>query len=83
MNPTLSRNAETTAVNSTRITISRKDRVRDNGRGIGNAAEGAGIRGMRERALLIGAELTLGPRPGGGTEVRLHVPTATKAPAHV
>ncbi|TDD55156.1 HAMP domain-containing sensor histidine kinase [Saccharopolyspora elongata] len=57
--------------------------VRDNGRGIGDAAEGAGIRGMRERALLIGAELTLGPRPGGGTEVRLHVPTATKAPAHV
>ena len=33
---------------------------RDDGRGIGGAPEGAGIRGMRERALLIGADLTLG-----------------------
>jgi two-component system sensor histidine kinase UhpB len=30
---------------------------------------------MRERALLIGAELALGPGPMGGTEVRLDVPT--------
>ncbi|MFD5123545.1 histidine kinase [Streptomyces sp. NPDC058385] len=50
-------------------------RVRDNGRGIDGAAEGAGIRGMRERALLIGAGLTLGPAPECGTEVRLTVPT--------
>lgn len=57
--------------------------IRDNGHGFGNAPEGAGIRGMRERALLIGAELTLGPGPEGGTQVRLHVPTARKAPAHV
>ncbi|TDD34925.1 sensor histidine kinase [Saccharopolyspora elongata] len=49
-------------------------RIRDNGQGLGRAPEGAGIRGMRERALLIGAELTLGPSPDGGTEVRLHVP---------
>ncbi|MFD5164114.1 HAMP domain-containing sensor histidine kinase [Streptomyces hawaiiensis] len=49
--------------------------VRDNGRGIDGAAEGAGIRGMRERALLIGADLILGPAPDGGTEVRLTVPT--------
>ncbi|MFD9035378.1 HAMP domain-containing sensor histidine kinase [Streptomyces sp. NPDC059567] len=45
--------------------------VRDDGRGIGRAAEGAGIRGMRERALLIGADLTIGPGESGGTEVRL------------
>lgn len=57
--------------------------IRDNGHGLGNAPEGAGIRGMRERAMLIGAELTLGPGPEGGTQVRLHVPTARKAPAHV
>jgi two-component system sensor histidine kinase UhpB len=50
-------------------------RIRDDGRGPGHAGEGAGIRGMRERALLIGADLTVGPRPTGGTEVRLHVPT--------
>ena len=47
--------------------------VRDDGRGMGGAEEGAGIRGMRERALLIGAELTVGPAPRHGTEVRLVV----------
>ncbi|MEU0877391.1 sensor histidine kinase [Lentzea sp. NPDC005914] len=48
-------------------------RIRDNGCGIGSSAEGAGIRGMRERALLVGAELTVGASPSGGTEVRLVV----------
>ncbi|MET7641603.1 HAMP domain-containing sensor histidine kinase [Streptomyces sp. NPDC005438] len=48
--------------------------IRDDGRGLGNAPEGAGIRGMRERALLIGAQLSLGRSPMGGTEVRLRVP---------
>jgi two-component system sensor histidine kinase UhpB len=47
--------------------------VRDDGRGMGDAAEGSGIRGMRERALLVGAELTVGPAPRQGTEVRLVV----------
>ncbi|MEU2160064.1 HAMP domain-containing sensor histidine kinase [Streptomyces chengbuensis] len=47
--------------------------VRDDGKGIGSAPEGAGIRGMRERALLIGADLTVGPGRNGGTEVRLDV----------
>ncbi|CCK27043.1 two-component system sensor kinase [Streptomyces davaonensis JCM 4913] len=51
--------------------------VRDNGKGLGAAPEGAGIRGMRERALLVGAELSVRPGPGGGTEVRLRVPAAT------
>ncbi|WP_435241256.1 HAMP domain-containing sensor histidine kinase [Streptomyces cucumeris] len=49
--------------------------VRDDGHGLGDAAEGAGIRGMRERALLIGADLTLGPGAERGTDVRLAVPT--------
>ncbi|MCV2460386.1 HAMP domain-containing sensor histidine kinase [Streptomyces sp. NPDC005395] len=48
--------------------------VRDNGTGLGTAAEGAGIRGMRERALLIGADIHFEPAPGGGTDVRLRVP---------
>lgn len=49
-------------------------RISDDGRGFGSAPEGAGIRGMRERALLVGAALTVGSAAGGGTEVRLRVP---------
>jgi len=52
-------------------------RVLDDGGGLHGAPEGAGIRGMRERALLIGAGLAIGPGPGPGgrgTEVRLDVP---------
>jgi two-component system sensor histidine kinase UhpB len=61
------------------LTLSRQGdavalRVADDGHGRGDAPEGAGIRGMRERALLIGASLTIGPRPGGGTEIRMVVP---------
>ncbi|WP_433393908.1 HAMP domain-containing sensor histidine kinase [Micromonospora sp. KLBMP9576] len=48
--------------------------IRDDGRGVGDAAEGAGVRGMRERALLVGAQLAVAPAPGGGTQVRLRVP---------
>ena len=36
-------------------------RIIDDGRGIGGAAEGTGISGMRERALLVGAKLSIGP----------------------
>ncbi|MFE1786142.1 HAMP domain-containing sensor histidine kinase [Streptomyces sp. NPDC059506] len=49
-------------------------RITDDGLGPGIVREGAGIRGMRERALLVGARLSIGPRPGGGTEVLLQVP---------
>lgn len=49
-------------------------RIRDDGRGLGDAHEGAGLRGMRERALLIGATLTLSTGATGGTDVRLDVP---------
>ncbi|WP_237047920.1 sensor histidine kinase [Lentzea guizhouensis] len=49
-------------------------RIKDDGRGIGDAQEGAGIRGMRERALLVGAELAI-TAPPRGTEVRLVVPS--------
>jgi two-component system sensor histidine kinase UhpB len=48
-------------------------RVADDGRGI-RGIEGAGIRGMRERALLIHGDLSIRHRVGGGTEVRLLVP---------
>jgi two-component system sensor histidine kinase UhpB len=52
--------------------------VRDDGRGL--AAEQVatnGIRGMRERAMLIGASLSLESAPGEGTEVRLAIPAAS------
>ncbi|WP_203716462.1 sensor histidine kinase [Asanoa siamensis] len=52
-------------------------RITDDGRGFGDAPEGAGIRGMRERALLVGAALSLGPAIGGGADVRLRVPCDT------
>ncbi|SDG56291.1 two-component system, NarL family, sensor histidine kinase UhpB [Lentzea fradiae] len=53
-------------------------RLTDNGRGIGSSPEGAGIRGMRERALLVGAELGVGPAGARGTEVRLVVKAASE-----
>lgn len=53
----------------------------DDGNGLAGAAEGAGIRGMRERALLIGAELSLGPSSGGGAAVRLRIPRSAKGGA--
>jgi two-component system sensor histidine kinase UhpB len=50
-------------------------RVLDQGKGFDpQRAEGGGLRGMRERAVLVGARLVVTPRPGGGTEVRLTVP---------
>ncbi|MDF2712718.1 MAG: Histidine kinase [Nonomuraea muscovyensis] len=49
-------------------------RIRDDGQG-GPIHDGAGIRGMRERAMLVGADLTIDGAPStGGTEVRLTVP---------
>ncbi|WP_328771167.1 HAMP domain-containing sensor histidine kinase [Streptomyces sp. NBC_00286] len=52
--------------------------ISDDGRGIGIAREGAGIRGMRERALLIGATLEIDTGTTGGTHVALSAPTAEK-----
>ena len=49
-------------------------RVSDDGRGVSTETAGAGIRGMRERAIFVGGTLTVGPGPDGGAEVRLDVP---------
>ncbi|MFF0779374.1 HAMP domain-containing sensor histidine kinase [Streptomyces sp. NPDC003720] len=54
--------------------------VTDDGCGIEAAREGAGIRGMRERALLIGAHLDITSAPGAGTRVRLTAPVPRKQP---
>ncbi len=58
-------------------------RIRDNGRGIPSeylAAEGRaghfGLRGMRERAELMGGRLTIWTAPDSGTEVELTIPAA-------
>jgi len=49
--------------------------VTDDGQGLRPDQEGAGIRGMKERALLVGGDLTIRPTPGTpGTEVKLRVP---------
>ena len=54
-------------------------RVRDNGRGFDATAQepdgqGIGLRGMAERARLVGGELTVTSTPGTGTRVRLYIP---------
>jgi two-component system, NarL family, sensor histidine kinase UhpB len=71
------RHAESTRVD---LTLERHMRrivlnVRDYGRGIDGTRPGSGIRGMRERALLIGADLSITTAPGGGTEVSLSLPS--------
>ena len=50
--------------------------VADDGRGFAfdESEGGLGIAGMRERALLIGGELTIESRPGRGTKIHLSVP---------
>jgi signal transduction histidine kinase len=55
--------------------------IRDNGRGIPAAVAAAGggslgLLGMRERAHARGGEVTVEPRPEGGTVVRLWIPGA-------
>ncbi|MGC9293301.1 MAG: histidine kinase N-terminal 7TM domain-containing protein [Acidobacteriaceae bacterium] len=40
-----------------------------------------GLKIMRERADEIGAQLTIGPNPGGGTRVRLQIPISAAAEA--
>ena len=59
-------------------------RVRDDGRGIdqaviaGRTSEGHyGLHGMRERATLIGAKLTVWSEVDAGTEVELHLAAST------
>lgn len=55
-------------------------RLDDDGCGSTVLREGAGIRGMRERALFAGATLDILSVPGSGTRVLLSVPTDRKVP---
>ena len=56
--------------------------VRDDGRGLcpGALPSAHGIRGMRERAMLIGAQLQIDSKPGRGTEINLSIPLHPEAP---
>jgi signal transduction histidine kinase len=76
----ITRHAEATEVD---VRLAREDgnivlEVRDNGRGIGeeelSAGRSLGILGMRERALLLGGELTIRGVPGKGTTVKVLIP---------
>jgi two-component system, NarL family, sensor histidine kinase UhpB len=50
-------------------------RIVDDGRGMnGGGPPGGGLRGMRERALMLGGALVIKASPAGGVEVRLEVP---------
>lgn len=60
--------------------------VRDNGRGMNEevATGGSlGILGMRERALLLGGELTISGATGEGTVVRVRIPQTHVPQTHV
>jgi signal transduction histidine kinase len=54
--------------------------VHDNGKGISKEelsdGQSLGILGMRERALLLGGELTISGAPGKGTTVKVRIPSA-------
>jgi two-component system sensor histidine kinase UhpB len=52
-------------------------RVVDDGIGLNGHPDGGGLRGMRERAILVGAALAIKPARTGGVEVRLEAPAAT------
>lgn len=53
-------------------------RAQDDGVGMAAAAEGSGVQGMRERALLIGAQLSIGTSHSGrGTDVHLKIPVTS------
>jgi len=56
--------------------------VRDDGVGLPDGANRAatGILGMRERALLVGAELSVVPIEPTGTEVQLYIPNSEVGP---
>ena len=53
--------------------------IEDNGRGftVGTPTEGHGLRGMQERAAILGGRLEVISAPGDGTTVRLELPVPT------
>jgi two-component system sensor histidine kinase UhpB len=64
------------AANGTQTTLT----VRDDGIGLSPGAlpSSHGIRGMRERAMLLGAQLSINSQRGRGTEISLSIPTRSE-----
>jgi PAS domain S-box-containing protein len=58
--------------------------IADDGRGIApeelSRPTALGLVGMRERALVLGGAVTVGPAPGGGTAVTARIPRASAPP---
>jgi PAS domain S-box-containing protein len=54
--------------------------IRDNGKGMAGVdlphLKSLGLLGMRERATLLGGEVSFAPRPGGGTVVTVWIPNS-------
>jgi len=59
--------------------------INDDGRGLAGSSTGTGLGlvGMRERVAVHGGELDVGPRRGGGFQVRARFPLAERTPAGV
>jgi two-component system sensor histidine kinase UhpB len=67
-------NASEVAVSLAQVNDQVVLRVTDDGQGLPErVTAGGGLAGMRERAMLIGGELSLGSPPGGGVEVTLRL----------
>ncbi|PUA80051.1 sensor histidine kinase [Nocardioides currus] len=74
----VARHAEATTVELSLGMVGREIelRVTDDGHGLPRGAEGTGLRGMRERAALVGGRIDVARRDGGGTVAALRVPVA-------
>lgn len=71
--------SSTASVTLTRQAGHLEMRIRDEGKGLISSKEsgvGIGLMNMRDRMLVLGGDLILNSRPGGGTEVVVRVPAS-------
>ncbi len=71
--------ARTVEVELTRTATELRLTVSDDGRGLPAGAQGTGLRGIAERAALVGGRAEVARRPEGGTRVELVVPLSGAA----
>lgn len=71
--------ADNVTLSLTKVGANAELEVIDDGRGRDEIVPGSGIAGMRERALLVGADLTVTSAPRQGTTIRLRVPLRSSA----